>query len=103
MPSVLWIVAGQAPIPTPSMTVDPESVTPGVVGFAAIALLTLVVIFLLVDMLRRIRRARYRSEIAEELDAEQQMADEAAGTRAEQVSRDRPEPGRSADTPSSDT
>lgn len=58
------------PIPTPSMMVDPELVTPGVWGFAVIALLAVAVILLVSDMLRRIRRARVRADIAEELAAE---------------------------------
>lgn len=65
------------PMPTPSMTVDPESVTPGVVGFAAVALLVVIVVLLIWDMNRRIRRVRYREEVREELDAEQ-AAQEAA-------------------------
>lgn len=56
-------------IPTPTMTVDPDAVTPGFVGFVGIAVVAVAVIFLLIDMLRRIRRAGYRAEIAEELDA----------------------------------
>jgi len=56
--------------PTPTMTVDPDTVTPGFVGFIAIGLLTAAVVFLLIDMLRRIRRAGYRSEISAELDAQ---------------------------------
>lgn len=57
------------PMPTPSMTVDPDSVTPGFAGFAFVALL--VVVLLIWDMNRRIRRVRYREEVREELDAEQ--------------------------------
>lgn len=70
-------VAAEA-TPTPTMTVDPDVVTPGFAGFVAIALLSVVVIFLIVDMLRRIRRAGYRSEIAEELDSHERDAAAAA-------------------------
>ena len=35
------------------MTVDPDAVTPGFVGFVAIALVAVVVVFLIIDMLRR--------------------------------------------------
>jgi len=52
---------------------DPNTVTPGVAGFVAIALVAIAVIFLLVDMTRRIRRVRYRGEIRERLEAEQAM------------------------------
>lgn len=59
------------PMPTPTMTVDPDSVTPGFFGFAVVALLVVAVVLLIWDMNRRIRRVRYRSEVREELDAEQ--------------------------------
>lgn len=66
--------------PMPSMTVDPENVTPGFVGFLAMALIVAAVVVLLFDMLRRIRRAGYRHDLAAELDAEaeaQQQAEQA--------------------------
>jgi cytochrome oxidase assembly protein ShyY1 len=58
------------------MTVPAESVTPGVAGFLVIALLVIGVFLLVWDMQRRIRRARYRDEVNEQLDRE---AAEAAG------------------------
>ena len=58
--------------PSPSMTVDPDVVTPGFIGFVAIALVAVVVVFLIIDMLRRIRRAGYRADVNEQLDAEAQ-------------------------------
>lgn len=58
-------------MPTPSMTVDPVSVTPGFVGFAAIVVVVIAVILLIWDMNRRIRRVRYREEVRDELDAEE--------------------------------
>ena len=65
------LALADTPMPTPTMTVPPESVTPGFVGFAAVVLLVIVVILLVLDMNRRIRRVRYREEVREELDAEQ--------------------------------
>lgn len=59
------------PMPTPSMTVDPDLVTPGFIGFAAVAVLVVIVILLIWDMNRRIRRVRYREEVREQLDAEE--------------------------------
>lgn len=61
----------ETPMPTPSMTVDPVSVTPGFVGFAVIVVIVIAVILLIWDMNRRIRRVRYREEVREELDAEE--------------------------------
>jgi hypothetical protein len=74
------IAAAVTPSPTPSAP-PPELVTPGPWGFLVIALLTLAVVLLVLDMLRRIRRARYREEVAAELDAEEQAraATEATG------------------------
>lgn len=58
--------------PTP-LPISPDEVTPGWVGFAITAVFMLVVILLVFDMVRRMRRVRYREEarerIAEELDA----------------------------------
>lgn len=65
------LVLSETPMPTPSMTVDPVSVTPGFVGFAAIVVVVIAVILLIWDMNRRIRRVRYREEVRDELDAEQ--------------------------------
>lgn len=63
-------IVTEIPMPTPSMTVSPESVTPGFVGFAAIVVVVVGVVLLIWDMNRRVRRVRYREEIREELDAE---------------------------------
>lgn len=57
--------------PTPTPTLDPDfdlnSVTPGWEGFAITAAVVIVVILLILDMVRRIRRMRYRAEIRERL------------------------------------
>lgn len=68
---VLAVIA--ASVPTPVSTVDPDLVTPGPWGFAAILFIALAVALLVWDMLRRVRRGRYRAEIGEELDAEQRQ------------------------------
>ena len=59
------------PVPTPSGAPSDDSVTPGVVGFAVTFFIAVAAILLVLDMTRRIRRVRYRAEIAEKLDAEQ--------------------------------
>ncbi len=53
----------------PAIEVDPTSVTPGVIGFLVTFVLMVVVIFLVLDMVRRIRRVRYRREISDRLDS----------------------------------
>jgi hypothetical protein len=54
--------------------IDPNIVTPGVVGFIATILVAVVTILLVWDMVRRIRRQRYQAEIEAKLDAEQAAA-----------------------------
>lgn len=56
---------------------DPDTVTPGVIGFIVTFAVAAIVVLLMLDMTRRIRRTRYRVEIAERLDAEQFGTDEA--------------------------
>ncbi|GLI28323.1 hypothetical protein ARHIZOSPH14_25650 [Agromyces rhizosphaerae] len=64
---------------------DPDSVTPGPLGFIAIFVLMIAVILLALDMVRRIRRTNYRAEIRERLEAEQLAAEaEAAANAGEQ-------------------
>ncbi|MBN9183486.1 MAG: hypothetical protein J0I66_10930, partial [Microbacterium sp.] len=59
--------------PTP-VGPDPDLVSPGPWGFVAIAFIAVVVVLLIWDMMRRIRRGRYRDQVREELDAEEQAA-----------------------------
>lgn len=65
----VWRLAS-TPTPTPSLDIDANDVTPGPAGFFIVALLAAVVFLLIFDMLRRIRRVNYRSEISERLQAE---------------------------------
>ncbi len=57
---------------TPSPDVDPASTfySPGVIGFIATFGVTAGAVFIIFDMVRRVRRVRYRAEIQEKLDAE---------------------------------
>ena len=52
----------------PAIEVDPNSVTPGVIGFIMTFGVMIAVLLLVIDMVRRIRRVRYRQEIADKLD-----------------------------------
>jgi len=61
----------------PAIEVDPNSVTPGVVGFLVTLFVAVVVLLLIADMVRRVRRVRYREEINEKLDAEAATTPEA--------------------------
>lgn len=96
MHALTWLAT--TPTPSPTSTVDPANVTPGVAGFVGTAVIVLAVVFLLIDMLRRIRRAGYRAEISEQLDAEQLDAEQRATDprAAEQHGTDQPAAERAA-------
>lgn len=51
---------------------DPNKVyySPGVIGFIAVFLMMVAATFLIIDMVRRVRRVRYRQEIQEKLASE---------------------------------
>lgn len=86
--AALAYLGAATPTPTPEPTVDPVLVTPGPWGFVVIALLALAVVALVWDMMRRIRRGRFRADVNEELDAEEQAAAEAEAAQVE--AQDRP-------------
>ena len=68
------IHAASTPSPTP--TTDPANTfySPGTVGFLATFFVTAAAILLIFDMVRRVRRVRYREEIRLKLEAEAQAA-----------------------------
>lgn len=76
------------PTPTPTPAVDPDLVSPGVVGFLFTALIAIAVIFLVWDMMRRIRRGRVRADIQEQLDAEEQASRAVEATEVDDESID---------------
>ena len=51
---------------------DPNKVynSPGVIGFTAVFLMMIAATLLILDMVKRVRRVRYRSEIQEKLASE---------------------------------
>jgi hypothetical protein len=55
---------------------DPNDVTPGVEGFVITFIVMAVVLLLVLDMVRRIRRVNYRAEAQARLDAEERAADD---------------------------
>jgi hypothetical protein len=65
-----WVYLMETDDLIPAIEVDPNSVTPGVIGFVATFLVVAVVLLRIADMVRRVRRVRYRAEISERLDAE---------------------------------
>lgn len=73
----------EAATPSPSASTDPTHTfySPGTTGFLAILGVTVAAVLLIFDMVRRVRRVRYREEIAQKLEAEA-SATKAAGSRA---------------------
>lgn len=75
----LLITLATAPAPTPTPSLRPglsqDQVTPGLLGFLLTAFIVVLTALLIVDMVRRIRRVRYRAQVEEERAA----AAEAAG------------------------
>ena len=59
-------------MPSPTPTTDPANTfySPGTVGFLAVAFITLAAVVIIYDMVRRVRRVRYRAEVQENLAAE---------------------------------
>ena len=78
LPAATQLLADLTPSPTPTSVSD-DTVTPGPIGFLAIAFVAFVTIGLIYDAIRRLRRLRYRQEIVERLEAEAAEAAEAAG------------------------
>jgi hypothetical protein len=68
----IWLSALLAATPSPTPSVDPANTfySPGTIGFIATFLVAAGAIVIIFDMVRRIRRVRYRSDIAAKLEAE---------------------------------
>lgn len=65
---VVWL-ATEAPS---DVVIDDTWYSPGVVGFLATFGMAAAAIFIIFDMTRRVRRVRYRAEIVQKLDLEEQ-------------------------------
>ncbi len=63
----------------PAIEVNPNMVTPGVIGFVATFGVAIASLLLILDMVRRVRRVRYREEISAKLDAEEAAAKAGSG------------------------
>ncbi len=64
-----WLMAA-TPVPDPNF--DTNTVTPQWVGFLVTFLIAVATVLLIMDMVRRIRRVRYREEIREKLETERE-------------------------------
>lgn len=67
---MLWFLGGATPTPIPPSNVDEALIGPGVWSFVIFAFVAIASILLIMDMVRRTRRVRYRAEIQERLAAE---------------------------------
>lgn len=72
--SLTGFVVHLAATPSPAPFND-DTVSPGWVGFAITFGVAAVTILLIMDMVRRLRRSRYRGEIRESLEAEREQAE----------------------------
>ena len=73
------------------VTPDPDTVTPGVVGFIVTFLVIVATLLLVLDMVRRVRRVNYRDQVQAELQAEVAARDAAASGTTPDASGNSPE------------
>jgi hypothetical protein len=97
---LLALATAPAPAPTPSLRpgLSQDQVTPGLLGFLLTAFIVVLTALLIVDMVRRIRRVRYRAQVEEERAAEAAADDapQATGTQSD-VPYDAGRPGSRPD------
>jgi len=72
MRNLLFWLASETPS---DVVIDDTWYSPGVVGFLATFGVAGAAILIIFDMTRRVRRVRYRAEIVQKLDLEQQLKD----------------------------
>jgi hypothetical protein len=72
--------------------IDDTWYSPGVVGFVATFGMAAAAVLIIFDLVRRIRRVRYRAEISERLDKEQSLGSAAESAKPQNSKPDRPEP-----------
>ncbi|WP_338064880.1 hypothetical protein [Arthrobacter ruber] len=78
--------------PTLKPGLDPASVTPGTLGFLATLFVVVIVVFLIRDMVKRIRRVRYAAEV-EQARVERAAAGGAARSGADDADLRGPQDG----------
>ncbi|MDR6621242.1 hypothetical protein [Sinomonas atrocyanea] len=83
----LLVALTQTPAPSPSGTLRPglseDMITPGNWGFTATAFVVLLTIFLIIDMVRRLRRIRYRAQVEESRAGEEPRTGDGPGAGEE--------------------
>ena len=95
----IWLSALLAATPSPTPSVDPANTfySPGTIGFVATFLVAAGAIVIILDMVRRIRRVRYRGEVTAKLEAESLEANEKGAPKPSATSGNvAPKPAASA-------
>ena len=82
---LLSLATTPTPLPTPTLRegISEDQVTPGLLGFIMTAFFVGATALLIVDMVRRIRRVRYRAQVEEDRMAAAAAADVEAAEAAE--------------------
>jgi hypothetical protein len=78
--------------PAGEVVIDDTWYSPGVVGFVATFGMAAAAVFIIFDMVRRIRRVRYRAEISEKLDLEQSQGSGSSENTNSRTKPQRPNP-----------
>jgi len=82
----LFLALATAPAPTPTPSLRPglseDQVTPGLLGFLLTAFIVVLTALLIVDMVRRIRRVRYRAQVEAEREAAEETGISGSGGTA---------------------
>ena len=91
----LLLALATTPAPTPSPSLRPglsqDQVTPGLLGFLLTAFIVVLTALLIVDMVRRIRRVRYRAQVEEERAAAAEAASLEGDPRTTETGDPRPQ------------
>ena len=95
---LLSLATTPTPLPTPTLRngITEDQVTPGLLGFIMTAFFVVATALLIVDMVRRIRRVRYRAQVEEERLAAAAAADVEAADAQDGL--DRPGQGAAPDS-----
>ncbi|TNB73675.1 hypothetical protein FHJ30_06630 [Arthrobacter sp. BB-1] len=85
---LLTLATTPTPLPSPTLRegISEDQVTPGLWGFIMTAFFVIATTLLIVDMVRRIRRVRYRAQAEEDRLAAAAAADVEAADAAERAS-----------------
>jgi hypothetical protein len=73
-----WLADDATPTPTTDPNFNPDTVTPGTIGFVITLFVAIAAVLLIIDMVRRIRRVNLRAQAKEKVDSEEAAAARAA-------------------------